>query len=182
MAGRLTRSNTGAEYNQYAGSTLQETSDDSDEASLAPVLEKIQSEPDLPTIPESTPAFGLDAEVQHNLSSSFPYQRANKRGSMSSDSLLTSDALSRPGWSFVSGVSLAQCSNLSVLSLPIATSELWKPKQYGPSMNSHPKRPLMAQVRSISEQAGLNFSRPVSRGLEHRPAPKTHKVCVSSLQ
>lgn len=35
-------------------------------------------------------------------------------------------------WSFLSGISLAQVSNLSVLSLPVSWHGLWRPEQYKP--------------------------------------------------
>ncbi len=78
-----------------------------------------------------TPSFGLDDAVERSLASSFVYLRAD--GRMLTSALTSSSSEgSGCGWSFFSEVSLAEVSNLSVLSLPVSWHELWRPAQYKP--------------------------------------------------
>lgn len=78
-----------------------------------------------------TPPFGLDYAVECSLASSFVYLRADRR-MLTSVLSSNSSAGSGCGWSFLSGISLAQVSNSSVLSLPISWHRLWRPEQYKP--------------------------------------------------
>lgn len=77
----------------------------------------------------ATPPFGLDYAVEHSLASSFVYLRTDRR---MLTSVLSSNSSVGSGcrWSFLSGISLAQVSNLSVISLPVSWQRLWKPEQY----------------------------------------------------
>ena len=77
------------------------------------------------------PSFGLDYAVERSLASSFVYLRADGR-MLTSVLSSNSSAGSGCGWSFLSGISLAQVSDLSVLSLPVSLQGLWKPEQYKP--------------------------------------------------
>ena len=83
--------------------------------------------------PESpgAPSFGLDYTVERSLANSFVYLRADSR-MLTSVLSSNSSAGSGCGWSFLSGISLAQISNLSVMSLPVSWQELWRPEQYKP--------------------------------------------------
>lgn len=65
--------------------------------------------------------------LESELYASRVYSRNTHRHSVSS---LFSTENSATGLSFLSGLSLAQISNLSVLSLPIFCHELWNPQQY----------------------------------------------------
>ena len=79
----------------------------------------------------ATPPFGLNYTIERSLASSFVYIRADRRmltSVLSSNSSVASGC----GWSFLSGISLAQVSNLSVISLPVSWHGLWKPEQYKP--------------------------------------------------
>ncbi len=78
-----------------------------------------------------TPSFGLDYAVERSLANSFVYLRAGGR-MLASVLSSNSSAGSGCGWSFLSGISLAEVSNLSVLSLPVSWHELWRPEQYKP--------------------------------------------------
>lgn len=86
-----------------------------------------KSSPDSP----ATPPLGLDYAVERSLASSFVYMRADSR-MLTSLFSSNSSAGSGCGWSFLSGISLAQVSNLSVISLPVSWHELWRPEQYKP--------------------------------------------------
>ena len=65
-------------------------------------------------------------QIQKELEASRVYQRTAERHSTSS--LLS--GLHSPAWSALSGVSLAEISGLSVISLPISYDELWNPQHY----------------------------------------------------
>ena len=79
----------------------------------------------------ATPPFGLDYAVERSLASSFVYIRADRR-MLTSVISSSSSVGSGCGSSFLSGISLAQVSNLSVISLPVSWHGLWKPEQYKP--------------------------------------------------
>lgn len=66
----------------------------------------------------------FDTMLESDLYTSRVYSRTTHRHSMSS--LLNSIG----DLSFLSGISLAQILNLSVISLPIFCHELWNPQQY----------------------------------------------------
>ena len=109
-------------------STSQDQLDVSDDVSILTVKAVPSNEEAVPT-GGGIPAFGLGAEVEQGLFSSIVYLRADGRHSLSS-LLSSSGAGSKYGWSFFSNFSLAQISNLSVISLPISCQELWDPRQY----------------------------------------------------
>lgn len=62
------------------------------------------------------------------LKSSRVYKRVLSRQSVISCS---SSVVPSMGWSFLSGLSLANISNISLLSLPISPNELWNSQYYG---------------------------------------------------
>ena len=74
--------------------------------------------------------FGLDPNTELNLQKSRVYRRSINRHSMSS---LFSSRSAGSGWSKLSGISLAQVSNISVLSLPVNALEIWGSDHYMPS-------------------------------------------------
>ena len=69
----------------------------------------------------------FDPSLESELHASRVYMRTKHRHSMSS---LTSTNYSGAGLSFLSRISLAQISSISVISLPIFSYELWHPQQY----------------------------------------------------
>ena len=71
--------------------------------------------------------LGLDSIVELKLQESRVYSRTLRRHSASS---LPSCSTSTTGWSMLSGISLAQVSNISVLSLPLSAVELWGSRHY----------------------------------------------------
>lgn len=73
--------------------------------------------------------FGFSFDV--DLRTSRPYMRAMKRQSLFSP---RSSAIGTVGWSCLSGFSLANVSELSVVNLPISAKELWNGQRYS---NSH---------------------------------------------
>lgn len=69
----------------------------------------------------------FDPEVELQLCKSRVYMRAANNHSMSS---LLSTSRSTPGWSFFSGLSLSQISNMSIIMLPIKYEEIWNSQHY----------------------------------------------------
>ena len=71
--------------------------------------------------------LGLDSGVELNLQMSRVYRRAMQHHALSSSSSTHSMG---SGWSVLSGISLAQISSISVLSLPVSPSEIRNPEYY----------------------------------------------------
>ena len=86
----------------------------------------------------------FDPNLESDLHASRVYMRTEHRHSMSS---LTSTYDSVARLSFLSGISLAQISDISVISLPIFSYELWNPQQY-------------REIRSIDMSASLGVQNP----------------------
>ena len=63
----------------------------------------------------------------HDLNNSRPYARAMKRNSVWS---AASSAIHTMGWSYLSGLSLADVSEISIIDLPISPQELWNGDHY----------------------------------------------------
>lgn len=89
----------------------------------------------------STPLFenrSLMSTFEHDLRSSRVYSRVSRPFNRKSDpypgSLLSSEL--SMGWSFFSGMSLADISDISVISLPISATRLWNGSRYRPSLDS----------------------------------------------
>ena len=84
----------------------------------------------------------FDPTLESELYASRVYSRNAHWHSVSS---LYSTEKSATGLSFLSGISLAQISNLSVISLPIFCHELWNAQQYKIPGNSHTSDSLVAE-------------------------------------
>ena len=84
-----------------------------------------------PGVGHTMSQFGI--QIQNELEASRVYRRAAERHSISS---YLSGLHSAAGSAF-SGVSLAEISNLSVLSLPISYGELWNPQHYTIACEPH---------------------------------------------
>ena len=109
---------------------------------------------------------GLDNHVENELYTSRVYLRTGRRHSLSS---LSTGSISNPGWSFLSGLSLAQMSSIAVVSLPLSLEELWNPRYYtstdqsiaeaaiGPRVMESTRQP--PNLRPLGSQANrLSFS------------------------
>ena len=77
-----------------------------------------------PCVSQAMSQFGI--RIQNELEASRVYRRAAERHSVSS----YLSGLHSAAGSALSGVSLADISNLSVLSLPVSYGELWNPQHY----------------------------------------------------
>ena len=93
----------------------------------------------------------FDPTLESELYESRVYSRNTHRHSISS---LCSTENSATGLSFLSGISLAQVSNLSVISLPILCHELWNSQQYQTPQNSGRGASLIAESPSSHKSSG----------------------------
>ena len=99
----------------------------------ASILSQCSTEERIPYPFRDPPISQFDSMLKSEIYASRVYLRTQKRHSISS---LTSTSGSIGGLSILSGISLAQVSNISVLSLPIYSfelSKLWHPQYYGAS-------------------------------------------------
>ena len=128
MSTRLSDAYSQAPSRRYTTVTSQGQVDVSDETSISTV-KGVTSNEEAASEKRGTLRFGLDADVEHGLFGSIAYLRADGRHSLSSLPS-TSSVGSKYGWAFFSDFSLAQLSNLSVLSRPISCQELWNPEIY----------------------------------------------------
>ena len=106
----------------YAASTLRAPIGNDDEIAQPPVSTEEPSSSDL-----SRRILQFDPNLESELHASRVYMRTKHRHSLSS-LISTYDSVAR--LSFLSGISLAQISSISVISLPIYSYELWNPQQY----------------------------------------------------
>ena len=122
--------------NLTTGSSIPTPSVNRDDESLITVR---KVEPDLPKDVQQKmpPIFGY--VFDQDLANSRPYMRALKRRSMWS---LNSSAVQSMGWSYLSGLSLANVSQVSVINLPIRPRNLWNGQHY--SHQVKPEKNIMS--------------------------------------
>jgi len=120
--------------------------------------------PEAQAIPESAHSTSmteapaqLGPSIESELYRSRVYSRTTHRHSLSS---LPSGDQSAPGWSFFSNISLAQVSNISVISLPISCLDIW---------NSHHYKPLPGSETNIED----NMSRMREESSRRKSEPKS---------
>ena len=83
------------------------------------------------TVELRNPTFGFTFD--QDLHTSRVYARATNRHSSLS---VSSSAIHSVGWSFLSGLSLADVSEISVIGLPISPQELWNVEHYIRALNT----------------------------------------------
>ena len=115
-----------AGLSRHATSTIERPTDTSDSTStIHPTSHSIENGYLYsPGVGHTLSQFGV--QIQKELEASRVYRRSAKRHSTSS----FLSGLHSAAWSALSGVSLAEISALSVLSLPISYHELWNPQHY----------------------------------------------------
>ena len=137
------------------------------------------------------PTIGFTFEK--DLKASRPYMRALMRDSSCT---VTSSVAPSVGWSFFSGVSLADVSCLSAIGLPIVPQDLWNGDRYrvaNPSPHNHLEEPwpLLERVQNdMATTTDLNKNSSVSEfGIERKTHIECHKLAlfgmvheISSLQ
>ena len=112
-----------ARLSRHATSTIERPIDTSDGAStIRPTIYSIENDHSSPS-DDGRAISQFCIQIQAEIEASRVYRRTAQRHSISS---FPSDFHSA-AWSALSGVSLAEISNLSVLSLPISYNELWNP-------------------------------------------------------
>ena len=94
-----------------------------------------------PGVGHAMSQFGI--QIQNELEASRAYRRAAERHSVSS----YLSGLHSAAGSALSGMSLAEISNLSVLSLPISYGELWNPQHY--TIACEPHDPADSNTRAL---------------------------------
>ena len=118
-----------ADSNSTSGNTMDTTRDQTDE--------RVR-------VQESTETTNVDPGFEKELHASQVYRRTTFKHSNSS---LPSSAVRALDWSFLTGLSLANVSDISVISLPIPLQDLWNPPPYGLErsqnlrLDSHPEIP-----------------------------------------
>ncbi len=104
------------------------------------------------------------SDLDLELSNSRVYLRTFHRHSVSS---LPSASGSASGWSFLSGVSLAQISNISVLSLPLCPYEIWNPHHYDPPYRHESLHGSNIRITANSGPSARDVARAVERQFDH---------------
>lgn len=120
------------------------------------------------------PAPGFTFEK--DLRASRPYMRALKRYS---DCTATSSVAPSMGWSFFSGISLAEVSCLSAIGLPVAPQDLWNGNRYCAS-NSSPHHHL-EESRLVPERLLHSMARNSATSLATVTALKNLLPLASEL-
>lgn len=120
------------------------------------------------------PAIGFTFEK--DLRASRPYMRALKRYS---DCTATSSVAPSMGWSFFSGISLAEVSCLSAIGLPVASQDLWNGNRYCAS-NSSPHHHL-EESRLVPERLLHSMARNSATSLATVTALKNLLPLASEL-
>ena len=80
-----------------------------------------------PCLPSPGVLHASSTQLDAELRSSRVYSRAIHRRSLSS---LRTSSVHSHGWSCLSGLSLAEISDTSIISLPLSAGELWNPRPY----------------------------------------------------
>ena len=115
-----------AGLSRHATSTIERPTDTSDGAStIRPTDYSIETDHSSPS-DDGHAISQFCIQIQAELEASRVYRRTAQRHSISS----FPSGFHSAAWSALSGVSLAEISNLSVLSLPISYRELWNPQHY----------------------------------------------------
>lgn len=117
----LSRSN-GAAAPDFHGGNENETK--SDPIPIMPKRRRFREGPS--KVSSQVEAFGFTFD--HDLKCSRVYARAVWRSSAFS---VSSSAGRSVGWSIFSGLSLADISDLSVISLPLSAADIWNGERYG---------------------------------------------------
>ena len=121
----------------------------------------------------------FDPTLESELYASRVYSRNTHRHSISS---LFSTENSAAGLSFLSGLSLARISNVSVVSLPIFCHELWNPQQYRIPQNSARSINLIAEnlsKRSKSRKESLKPPRKAEPTTESARSEQLYQILRS---
>lgn len=117
----------GPEPRCYADSTISSLPETNDATSTIPLESHSIARERASSILKPPRMEQFDSEVELQLRKSRVYMRAANKHSLSS---LLSTSRSTPGYSFFSGLSLSQVSNISMIMLPIKYEEIWNSQHY----------------------------------------------------
>ncbi|KAF6217703.1 hypothetical protein HO133_006530 [Letharia lupina] len=129
-------------------------------------IEETNQKADKESTNDQGPTFSFTFD--QDLNSSRPYTRAMKRNSVWSTAPSTVHTMS---WSCLSGLSLADVSEISVIGLPISPQELWNGHHYilaNSDMNDVPEKPLAPNRDDLAYRPDESFYEDESEPLETR--------------
>lgn len=152
----------GAEDNASMTHAADESKDDESVVTAIRLDTTKDSEP-LPSYEESKTRFAF--AFDQDLSASRPYARLTRRLSIGS---LNSSAVQSLGWSYLSGISLADISEISIVGLPIAPDELWNGQHY----TTNPA-PIPGLMQFMAQSEAENKTRAFHSNLLHKRAVST---------
>lgn len=132
---------------------------------------------------------------EKDLRASRPYIRALKRYSVHT---ATSSVAPSMGWSFFSGLSLAEVSCLSAIGLPIAPQDLWNGTRYrvaNSSPHNHLEQPrvmserllrsmarnLATSIATVTDLNDYKFSSADDFGVERRPPDGLNRLALFGI-
>lgn len=159
--------------NIQSSTSLDHDEDEDDTSTIRP--KRVASDA---SVEENEPAMMAVTRYtfEQDLRKSRVYNRAMRRRSL--ESLLSSAALSF-GWSCLSGMSLANVSNISVISLPIAVNELTNGEQYAPPPSQ--QTPKIRGIRFTAASADdLDEFKPSTTG-SSVTGPRNHHGIQSNV-
>lgn len=129
-------------------------------------IEETNQDADKESSSDQGPTFSFTFD--EDLNRSRPYARAMKRNSVWSTA---SSAVHTMGWSYLSGLSLAEVSEISVIGLPISPQELWNGDHYVltdlniDSIHNRTQVPIMDDLANVQD---TGLSKTESESLESR--------------
>lgn len=129
-------------------------------------IEETNQKADKESTHDQGPTFSFTFD--QDLNSSRPYTRAMKRNSVWSTASSTIHTMS---WSCLSGLSLADVSEISVIGLPISPQELWNGHHYilaKSDMNDFPEKTLAPNRDDLACRPDESFYKDESEPLETR--------------
>ena len=115
--------------------------------------------------PNATESLDFGFTFDQVLHNSRPYVRAMKKGLVWS---AASSTLHTIGWSYMSGVSLADVSAISVIGLPVSPQELWNGQKYiGTEIDNHSalQKAHTTAIDDLNDDGGYNPSQYESQSL-----------------
>ena len=179
--------------NEPPSSILQDNLGDSIINAAHPLIQTQKMQASNPIVPTVGSTFEKDLEASR------PYIRALKRYSSCT---ATSSVAPSMGWSFFSGISIAEVSCLSAIGLPIAPQDLWNGNRYhiansnrhnyleepGPVQTKLPERILHSMARnsatSLATVTDLNIYKLSSVGefgIERKTPKECHKIALLGI-
>ena len=128
-------------------------SSDDDNSTIIPARTRAEDN----SVEVKTRNSGFDFTFDKELRASRVYRRTMCKPNRES---LTSSVVFSLGWSFLSGLSLGDISNVSVLALPISPEELWNFEHYNESPQKSSTHGLPLKPRNTDLEIGIAITTP----------------------